>query len=42
MVTVALACAAVPVTGPTEHTPEVPVMLGTVLALVVAVTEKVD
>jgi hypothetical protein len=42
MVTVALAPAAVPLTGPTEHMFAVPVMLGTVLAFVVDVTAKVD
>jgi hypothetical protein len=42
MVTVALALLGVPPTVPTEQTPEVPEIVGKTLALVVAVTEKVD
>ena len=42
METVALALAAVPLTEPTVQTPAVPVMVGRVLELVVAVTVKVD
>ena len=41
MVTVALALAVVPLTAPTEQT-ALPVIVGTVLELVVAVTVKVD
>ena len=42
MVTVALALTGVPVTLPTEQGPEATVIVGRVLALVVAVTVKLD
>ena len=42
MVTVALELVGVPVTALTEHIPAVPVMVGIVLAFVVAVTVKDD
>ena len=42
MVTVALALAGVPLTLPAEQGPEATVIVGRVLALVVAVTENVD
>ena len=42
MVAVALALAEVPLTLPTEHGPEATVIVGRVLALVVAVTVKLD
>ena len=42
MVAVALALAGVPLTVPTEQGPEATVIVGKVLALVVAVTVKLD
>ena len=42
MVAVALALAGVPLTVPIEQGPEATVIVGRVLALVVAVTENVD